>query len=152
MTADFTIITKSPEETVNFGKQLSEKIKDKDIVALYGDLGSGKTQLVKGICLGLGVKDIVNSPTFIIVNEYSSPSFTAIYHFDLYRIHSEAEVLNIGFDDYMAGRGIILIEWPEHIERLLPEKIIKVHIAHTNENQTHRFIKLSMIRHDEEVK
>jgi tRNA threonylcarbamoyladenosine biosynthesis protein TsaE len=144
---DFTVITKSAEETVNFGKQLAVKLKNKDVIALYGDLGSGKTQIVKGICTALGVTDMVNSPTFIIVNEYTSPSLTDIYHFDFYRVKSENEILNIGFEDYMKKRGIVLIEWPEHIERLLPEKTIRVHIAHTIENETHRFIRLSMTRH-----
>jgi tRNA threonylcarbamoyladenosine biosynthesis protein TsaE len=145
LTTDFTVITRSPEETVNFGKELAVKIKDKDVIALYGDLGSGKTQIVKGICKGLGVQDTVNSPTFIIVNEYLSPPYTNIFHFDLYRMKTENEVLNIGFDDYMNKRGIVLIEWPEHIERHLPQSTIKVHIAHTTEDKTHRFIRLEAI-------
>jgi tRNA threonylcarbamoyladenosine biosynthesis protein TsaE len=139
---DFTIITKSPEETVKFGSDLSAKLNDKDIIALYGDLGSGKTQIVKGICLGLGVKDTVNSPTFIIVNEYSSDKFKNIFHFDLYRMKTEDEIINIGFDDYMNSRGIILIEWPEHIERILPHGTIKIHLAHSVEDENHRFIRL----------
>ena len=142
MTTDFTIITKRPEETINFGKELAKKLKPGDVVALYGELGSGKTQVVKGICSGLGIIDIVNSPTFIIVNEYSSQSKINIFHFDLYRMKSENEIINIGFDDYLNSRGIILIEWPEHIERLLPKETIKIHIAHTNECDTCRYIRL----------
>lgn len=143
MKIDFAVITKSPEETINFGKDLAKKLKDGDIVALYGDLGSGKTQIVKGICYGLGVKETVNSPTFIIVNEYASASDIDIYHLDLYRMNSEEDVINIGFDDYMKNRGILLIEWPEHIERLLPADTIKIHIAHTVECDSCRYIKLS---------
>ena len=142
MTTDFSIITKSPEETINFGKDLAKKLTNRDIIALYGELGTGKTQIVKGICLGLGITEIVNSPTFIIVNEYTAPSQLNIFHFDLYRMRSEDEVINIGFDDYLKNRGIMLIEWPEHIERLLPEEAIKIHIAHTNECDTCRFIRL----------
>ena len=139
---DFTIITKSPEETAAFGKELSSKLKDKDIVALYGDLGSGKTQVVKGICAGLGVSETVNSPTFIIVNEYTSKKIKNIFHFDLYRMKSEEEIINIGFDDYIISGGIILIEWPEHAERLLPDGIIKIHLAHSVEDENHRYIRL----------
>jgi tRNA threonylcarbamoyladenosine biosynthesis protein TsaE len=142
LTSDFTIITNTPEETVNFGKSLAKKIKIGDIIALFGDLGSGKTQIVKGICSGLGVSEIVNSPTFIIVNEYFTPSEICIFHLDLYRLKTEDEVINIGFEDYLNNGGIILIEWPEHIERLLPEKTIRIRIAHTGECETCRFIRL----------
>jgi len=142
MPSNFTLITKSPEETAAFGKDISVKLRDKDIVALYGDLGSGKTQIVKGICAGLGVKETVNSPTFIIVNEYTSEKIKNIYHFDLYRMKTEDEIINIGFDDYLNNSGIILIEWPEHAERLLPDEIIKIHLAHSVEDENHRYIRL----------
>lgn len=147
METDFTIITKNPEETVAFGRTLSEKLKDKDIIALFGDLGSGKTQVVKGICSGLGVKETVNSPTFIIVNEYSSDKIKNIFHFDLYRMKTEDEIINIGFDDYMNSRGIILIEWPEHIERLLPGGTVKIHLAHSVEDENHRYIRVESPSH-----
>jgi tRNA threonylcarbamoyladenosine biosynthesis protein TsaE len=150
MTSDFAVITKNPEETIEFGKDIAKKLKNGDVVALYGDLGSGKTQVVKGICSALGVADTVNSPTFIIVNEYTSQSDIKIYHLDLYRMKSEDDVINIGIDDYLKNRGILLIEWPEHIERLLPSGTIKVHLAHTNECETCRYIKLSEARLSEE--
>jgi len=139
---DYAIITKSPEETINFGIDLAKRLKDKDIVALYGELGSGKTQIVKGICKSFGVTQTVNSPTFIIVNEYTGDSGINIYHFDLYRIKSEDEVINIGFNDYMNNRGIILIEWAEHAERLLPAGTVKLHLAHTSQSETYRYIRL----------
>jgi tRNA threonylcarbamoyladenosine biosynthesis protein TsaE len=142
MESDFALITKSPEETITFGKQLSARLKDKDIIALSGDLGSGKTQVVKGICSGLGVKETVNSPTSIIVNEYTSASIKNIFHFDLYRMKTEEEIVNIGFDDYLNSRGLILIEWPEHAERLLPAGTIKIHLAHSVEDENHRYIRL----------
>ncbi len=142
MERDFAIITKNETETVNLGKQIASSLKCGDVIALYGDLGSGKTRLVKGICLGLDVKQMVNSPTFIIVNEYSSQKFQNIYHFDLYRMKTEDEVLAMGFEDYLNHESIVLIEWPEHIERLLPPETIKIHISHTVEDETHRWIKL----------
>jgi tRNA threonylcarbamoyladenosine biosynthesis protein TsaE len=124
------IISNSAEETQTFGKEIGNTLKDRDVVALYGELGSGKTQLIKGICSALGVKDVVNSPTFIIVNEYVSSDKTNIYHFDLYRLKSTDEVIELGFDDYINYRGIILIEWPELIEELLPYGTKKVFISH----------------------
>jgi tRNA threonylcarbamoyladenosine biosynthesis protein TsaE len=150
LSADFTIITQSPEETIKFGKDIAGKLNEGDVVAIYGDLGSGKTQIVKGICLGLGVRDTVNSPTFIIVNEYEAAGGMEIYHMDLYRMTSEDEVINIGFEDYMSKGGILIIEWPVHIERLLPANTIKIHIAHTNECDTCRYIKFSEIHTAEE--
>ena len=142
MIKDFTIVTKSAEETQNLGKQFADKLKDKDVVALYGDFGSGKTQFVKGICSRLGTKQIVNSPTFIFVNEYSSDTSTKIFHFDFYRLKHYDEVYSIGFDDYMNNRGIVLIEWPELVEETLPPGTKKVHIAHTGENENYRYIRV----------
>lgn len=142
MERDFVIITKNETETINLGVEIASSLKCGDVIALYGDLGSGKTRLVKGICMGLDVKQMVNSPTFIIVNEYSSQKFHNIYHFDLYRMKTEDEVLAMGFKEYLNHESIVLIEWPEHIERLLPPETIKIHISHTVEDETHRWIKL----------
>jgi tRNA threonylcarbamoyladenosine biosynthesis protein TsaE len=144
LTKDFAIITKSPEETQSFGSDFTVKLKTGDVVALYGDLGSGKTQLVKGICLNLGVKQVVNSPTFIIVNEYSSEKFPKIFHFDFYRMKSYDEIIQMGFEDYLKDGNILLIEWPEHIEIALPPKTIKIHIAHSTENEQYRYLRLEM--------
>jgi tRNA threonylcarbamoyladenosine biosynthesis protein TsaE len=118
-----------------FGKKYAESLKTGDIVALYGELGSGKTQIVKGICSAFGVNDIVNSPTFIIVNEYASAVMNCIYHFDFYRLKNTEEVLNTGFEEYLNHNGLILIEWPELIEDILPEKTKKIYIKHV-ENKT----------------
>jgi len=144
LTRDFSIITKNAEETQKFGSDFALKLKKGDVVALYGDLGSGKTQIVKGICSQFGIKQVVNSPTFIIVNEYSSEKFPKIYHFDLYRMKSYDEVIGMGFDDYMINGDFILIEWPEHIESTLPEKTIKIHLAHSTENENYRYLRLEM--------
>jgi len=135
------LLSKSPEETQKYGKAIGSVLKDKDIVLFYGELGSGKTQLIKGICSALGVKQVVNSPTFIIVNEYVSGDNKNIYHFDLYRLKSAEEVIDIGLDDYLKDRGIILIEWPELIEDILPAGSKKVFISHVNGNENSRYIK-----------
>lgn len=145
MAHDFAVTTKNESETINLGVKIASSLKNGDVIALYGDLGSGKTRLVKGICLGLDVKQMVNSPTFIIVNEYNSTKFHNIFHFDLYRLKSEEEILAMGFDDYMKNRGIVIIEWPEHAERLLPPGTIKIHISHSVENENERWIKVEGI-------
>ncbi len=145
MAHDFAVTTKNESETINLGVKIASSLKNGDVIALYGDLGSGKTRLVKGICLGLDVKQMVNSPTFIIVNEYNSTKFHNIFHFDLYRLKSEEEILAMGFDDYMKNRGIVIIEWPEHAERLLPPGTIKIHISHSVENENERWVKVEGI-------
>lgn len=99
------------------------------MVAVYGELGAGKTQLIKGICAELGVEETVNSPTFIIVNEYSSERIPKIFHFDFYRIKSLDEILNIGFTEY-PGKGLVLIEWPELVSEILPKETRRVEIKH----------------------
>lgn len=142
MERDYAVITKNENETIKLGAEIASSLKIGDVIALYGDLGSGKTRIVKGVCQGLDVKQMVNSPTFIIVNEYSSQKFHNIYHFDLYRMRSEDEVLGMGFEDYMNSGGIVLIEWPEHVERLLPVNTIRIHISHTVEDESHRWIKI----------
>lgn len=122
------ILTKSAEETIELGKSIGTKLKPGAIVAFYGELGSGKTTMIKGICLGLGVEEqtIVKSPSFIMVNEYQGK--WPIYHIDLYRIKNLQEILSIGFDEYLNAKGICLIEWAEKIENELPINIIKVEL------------------------
>ena len=120
------------------------KVKEGDVIALYGDLGSGKTQFVKGVCQSLGTTEVVNSPTFILVNEYSSTSVSRIFHFDFYRLKHYTDVESIGFDDYMNNRGVVLIEWPELVEDSLPPGTMKIHIAHSVEDENSRFIRMEI--------
>lgn len=145
MKLDFVITTKSADETQNTGIEIAKHLGDKSVLALYGDLGSGKTQLVKGICKGLNVTQVVNSPTFIIVNEYTSGKFPVIYHFDLYRMKSQEEIIEMGFQEYISNGSLVLIEWPEHVEEILPADTIKVHMAHTGEDENSRWIKLETV-------
>jgi tRNA threonylcarbamoyladenosine biosynthesis protein TsaE len=101
---------------------------DSRIFAFYGSMGAGKTTFVKALCEAMGVTDVVNSPTFAIVNEYDTPAGRPIYHFDFYRIKRLAEVYDMGYEDYFYGRGLCFIEWPELIEELLPEETVCVTI------------------------
>lgn len=98
------------------------------IFALYGSMGAGKTTFVSAICDVLGVKDEVASPTFTIVNEYMAADGTPIYHFDFYRTDKIEEVMDIGYDEYISGDGLLFMEWPEKIEDILPEEALKVTI------------------------
>ena len=112
-----------------------KKIKNKKVFAFYGEMGAGKTTFIKAVCENLGVDDMINSPTFSIINEYSTTDGDTIYHMDCYRIEKEGEAMNIGVTDYLYSGNYCFIEWPEKIERLLPDDIVKVKIAET-ENGT----------------
>lgn len=98
------------------------------IFAFYGEMGVGKTTFIKEVYTVLGVIDEVTSPTFALINEYITQNNTQLYHFDLYRIHSIEEALQIGVEDYLESGCICMIEWPEIIEPLLPEHTCRVHL------------------------
>ena len=98
------------------------------IVLFYGEMGSGKTTLIKNICKLLQVNEEVSSPTFSLVNEYTSKQNETIYHFDFYRIETESEAFDMGYEEYFYSGNICLVEWPEKIHSLIPEKVIEVNI------------------------
>jgi len=123
-------ITKTPEETIKLGKKIAQKLTEGATVALYGNLGSGKTHLIKGIGLGLKVKTIINSPTFTLINEYQGKF--PLYHFDLYRINSVDEAYLLGIEEYFNNKGIVVIEWAERITEILPENSIKIELKFIN--------------------
>ncbi len=102
---------------------------DHTVFAFYGQMGAGKTTFVKAVCKCLGVEDVINSPTFAIVNEYRSGSGELIYHFDFYRIKKLEEVYDMGYEDYFYSGALCFIEWPELIEELLPADAVKVSIV-----------------------
>ena len=112
-----------------------ENIGDHTVFAFYGKMGAGKTTFIKAICEELGVDDIITSPTFAIVNEYSLTSHhspltsDSVYHFDFYRIKKLEEVYDMGFEDYFYSGALCLIEWPELIEEVLPDDAVKVCIT-----------------------
>ena len=105
-----------------------EAMGDNTVFAMYGKMGAGKTTFIKAICECLGVEDVINSPTFAIVNEYRSSSSELIYHFDFYRIKKLEEVYDMGYEDYFYSGALCFIEWPELIEELLPAEAVKVTI------------------------
>jgi tRNA threonylcarbamoyladenosine biosynthesis protein TsaE len=122
----YTFLSNSPAATSGLGKKVGERLKDGSIVALIGELGCGKTLLTRGICAGLGVPvRQVNSPTFVLVNEYQGR--LPVFHMDLYRLGEIAEGLEIGLLDYLGREsGVIVVEWAEKILSLLPDDHLKV--------------------------
>lgn len=108
-----TVITNSEAETEALGENLAKTLVPGDVVALYGDLGAGKTAFVRGLARGLGSRGRVSSPTFTIVNEYPGP--IELFHFDMYRLGSSDELFDIGWEDYLARRGVCAVEWSENV-------------------------------------
>ncbi len=127
-----TIETYSPEETFEAAKKLAEKIKPGQVITLDGDLGVGKTVFTKGFARGLEIEEPVTSPTFTIVQEYTDGKLP-LYHFDAYRVSDPDEMFEIGFEDYLYGGGVCIIEWASLIEELLPKDIIRISIKKDNE-------------------
>jgi len=134
-----TITSHSPEETRALGHRLAERLGRGSIVACSGDLGAGKTCLIQGICEGLGVAGPVSSPTFIIANEHAGRladgSPLRVYHLDLYRIERLADLDNLGWEDYLYGDGVCLVEWADRAFHLLPEEAIRVRIEVAGEGE-----------------
>lgn len=123
--------TNSPAETLQFGAKLAYLLEPGDVLCLHGDLGAGKTHLVKGISRGLGIlEQLVNSPTFTLIHEYQGR--LPVYHFDLYRVKDVSELRDIGAEDYLYGTGVCVIEWPEIIENDLPPNAVHVTIKKIN--------------------
>ena len=122
------IIIQDLEHINEAAQQFIENIGDHTVFAFYGKMGAGKTTFIKAICEALGVDDVITSPTFAIVNEYTSED-GPVYHFDFYRIKKLEEVYDMGFEDYFYSGALCLIEWPELIEEVLPEDAVKVSIT-----------------------
>ncbi len=99
------------------------------LLAFYGAMGVGKTTFVKALCEAMGVQDVVNSPTFAIVSEYTDAQGEAVYHFDFYRIKKQAELFDLGFDNYLDSGCFCLMEWPELVEELLPDETLRIHLV-----------------------
>ena len=109
-------------------REFIKQIGDHRVFAFYGKMGAGKTTFVKAICEELGVEDVITSPTFAIINEYSTDSDESIFHFDFYRIKKLEEVYDMGYEDYFYSGALCFIEWPELIEDVLPDDAVRVSI------------------------
>jgi tRNA threonylcarbamoyladenosine biosynthesis protein TsaE len=122
------LATKSVLETEEVGRHIGSRVRSGDIIALYGELGTGKTVIVKGLARSLGVNANIGSPSFTLAWEYEG-RFT-LYHIDLFRITSIDEILRIGYEEYLYGDGVCAIEWAEKMGRLLPAKRLDVRLFH----------------------
>ncbi len=123
------ITIKSLDQIGLAAKQFVDNMDGAHVFAFYGKMGAGKTTFIKAVCEALGVEDVITSPTFAIVNEYTAKDATPIYHFDFYRIKKLEEAYDMGYEDYFYGNGICFLEWPEIVEDLLPEDAVKVDIS-----------------------
>ena len=110
-------------------QQFFAQMGDHKVIAFYGKMGAGKTTFIKALCQTLGVEDVITSPTFSLVNEYTDSEGNSIFHFDFYRIKKLDEVYDMGYEDYFYGGSLCLLEWPELIEDILPEEALKVTIT-----------------------
>ncbi len=133
-TQEFT--TRSAEETTALGRKLAERIVAPKLILLRGDLGAGKTTLVKGIAAGFGAatEDEVTSPTFTLVHEYRGPT-AMLYHIDLYRVDTQRELETLGLDDLMTENSILLIEWGEKFARFERERDVEISLERVSENE-----------------
>lgn len=137
------ILISNTSELPKVAKSLLAFAGEQKFFIFEGDMGAGKTTFIKSLCETLGVKDVVSSPTFSIVNEYES-EFGPIYHFDFYRLKSIREAYDIGYEEYFYSGNYCLIEWPSKVEELMPDEYIKVQITVTdNEQRQFEFISIT---------
>ena len=127
------IKTYSEKETFELGKRIANAVNPGTVILFYGDLGAGKTVMTKGIAAGLGITEMITSPTFTIMQEYEGGRMP-LYHLDVYRIEDPDEMEEVGLNEYIYGNGLTVIEWAEQIEDILPEDAIKITIERKVEN------------------
>lgn len=135
-----TKITRNAQETIDFAKQIGALLRAGDMIAYIGGLGVGKTTFTRGLALGLGLEDVVASPTFAIVHEYHGTGLS-LYHFDMYRIDGGLDLESTGFYDYPLEEGIFAIEWSENIRAELPDTLIEITIERLSDEERRITIK-----------
>ncbi|MFV9505308.1 MAG: tRNA (adenosine(37)-N6)-threonylcarbamoyltransferase complex ATPase subunit type 1 TsaE [Oscillochloridaceae bacterium umkhey_bin13] len=131
-------ISHSPAQTERIGMRLGEQLRPGDLLLLLGTFGVGKTQLVRGIARGLGSADLVTSPSFVLINQYQAGATLRampIYHVDLYRLATTAELPTLGLDELWEGDGVCLIEWPERAQHLFPADHLAIYLQHLSETK-----------------
>lgn len=125
----------SVNELYSVAEHILKSFPEQRIFALYGEMGAGKTTLIKTFCRILGIEEEARSPTFSLINEYYSPASGFVYHFDFYRTESIEEVFDIGYEDYFFSENYCFLEWPERISELLPENFVYLNIKITGSDQ-----------------
>jgi len=128
-----TIQTNSAEQTIALGKSLGKGLRAGDVVALFGDLGAGKTTLTRGIAAGLGLEADVHSPTFTLIHEH--PGAVPLYHVDLYRLASEEEVETLGIEEYIYSDGVTIVEWADRMRSMLPPERLDIDLRMTGDTE-----------------
>ncbi|MFA6859974.1 MAG: tRNA (adenosine(37)-N6)-threonylcarbamoyltransferase complex ATPase subunit type 1 TsaE [Clostridia bacterium] len=144
MTTEF--VSLSEKQTITFAKNFAKNLLLPSVISLGGDLGSGKTTFTKGLALGLGIKEIITSPTFTIMNEYEGEKGN-LYHFDMYRLGSIEEAYELGFEEYFSEKtmkGLVVCEWASNVYGILPKQIIEIDISKISENERKIVIKIGL--------
>ena len=122
-------------EISDVAKEFISQMGDNKVFVFYGSMGAGKTTFIKAICEELEVEDVINSPTFAIINEYSTKNGDRIFHFDFYRINKIEEAYDFGYEDYFYSGNLCFIEWPEKIKELIPPDAVEVHIMENDKGE-----------------
>ncbi len=131
------VTTTGAAQTEALGAALAAHVERGDVLALHGDLGAGKTHLVRGLCSALGIApEGVSSPTFTLIHEYEGGALP-VYHFDAYRLAHAGELAELGFDEYLEKGGVCVVEWPERVAPLLPEGTHHLHLSHAGGDRRH---------------
>ena len=132
------MITHNPDETIEYARKFAHKLKGGEIIGLIGELGSGKTTFVKGLARGLGIKEPITSPTFVMLKEHRIPKANQpiLVHVDAYRIESLGDIKSVGIEDYLNRDDVILvIEWAEKIKKILPKDTLEINFKHKSEKE-----------------
>ena len=132
-------INLTEQEMVKWGKELGEAIVPPLVISLTGDLGAGKTTLAKAICEGFGVAESVTSPTYALVHRYDAEK-SPVYHVDLYRLDNESQLTNIGWDDLMSERAVVIVEWPERAGDRMPQDHLHIDLEYVEGDESRRVL------------
>jgi tRNA threonylcarbamoyladenosine biosynthesis protein TsaE len=137
---DSATVALSRDELVAQAAALGRALTPPRVVALSGEMGSGKTTFAQALCAGYGVEDAVTSPTFALVHEYRAPR-SAVFHLDLYRLNGPADLVNIGWDDILSSGALVVVEWSERAGSRLPDDALRIHLAHDPDDRGRRLLR-----------